>query len=112
VRWWVPRLLGEPAEGLCAAAPHPSRERLQHRGVRQVAPHAGRATRSGGPVRPLAERLGVRLLLRFPCWRLGAMGPVLDREPEGDRYPGGVLRRRRPVLLPGCDGGPDAPVAA
>ena len=39
------------------------------------------------------------------------MGPVLDREPEGDRHPGGVLRRGEPVLLPRCDGGPDDRVA-
>ena len=51
-------------EGLRAVAEDPAGQRLQHRRVRQVAPDARRPAGPGRAVRPLAERLGVRLLLR------------------------------------------------
>ena len=79
---------------------------------RQVAPDPRRPAGSCGAVRPLAERLGVRLLLRVPGRRLGPVGSLPDREPEGDRDTGGVLRRGEPVLLPGRDGRPRDRVAA
>ena len=88
VRGRVPRLFRDPSEGLRAAAADPAGQRLQHGGVRQVAPDAGRATRPGRAVRPLAERLGVRLLLRDPRRRLEPMGPVPGREPEDHRDAG------------------------
>ena len=106
VRRRVPRLLGDPAAGLRAAAADPARQRLQHGRVRQVAPDARRPAGSGRAVRPLAERLGVRLLLRDPRRRLEPVGPVPGREPEDHRHAGGVLRRGEPVLLPRRDGGP------
>ena len=72
--------------------------------------HARRAAGPGGPVRPLAERAGIRLLLPAPGRRdSGQWDRLLDRESgEGDRDPGGILRRRRrPLLLPRRDGGQD-----
>ena len=80
----------------CAPLPaDPARQRLQHRRVRQVAPHPRRPAGSGGSVRPVAERLGLRLLLRHPRRRLEPVGPVPGREPEDHRHGGGVLRRGR-----------------
>ena len=59
----------------CApAAAHPAGQRLQHRGVRQVAPDARRPAGPGRAVRPLAERLGIRLLLRLPRRRRQPVG--------------------------------------
>ena len=46
-----------------------------------------------GPVRPLARRLGVRLLLRLPRRGLGPVGPLPGREPEDHRHARGLLRR-------------------
>ena len=94
----LPRLHGHPAAGLCAAAPDPAGQRLQHRGVRQVAPDAGRSAGPGRAVRPLAERLGLRLLLRLPRRRRQPVGPVPGREPEDHRHAAGVLRRGEPLL--------------
>ena len=65
-----------------------------------------------GPVRPVAQRLGLRLLLRVPRRRLEPVGSVPGREPEDHRHPGRVLRRRQSVLLPGRDGRPHHRVAA
>ena len=112
VRGRIPGLLRDRAPGLRAAAPHPSRQRLQHGRVRQVAPDAGRSARSGRAVRPVAERLGLRLLLRDPRGRFESVGSGAGREPEDHRDRPAVLRRRRSVLLPGCDGGPHDRVVA
>ena len=100
----VPRVLGHAAAGLRAAAADPPRQRLQHCRFRQVAPHAGRAARARGPVRPVAQRMGLRLLLRDPRGRLEPVGPVPGREPEDHRHSARVLRRRESVLPPGRDG--------
>ena len=65
-----------------------------------------------GPVRPVAERLGLRLLLRVPRRRREPVGSVPGREPEDHRHAARVLRRGRSVLLPGRDGRPHDRVAA
>ena len=57
------------------AAADPAGQRLLDRRDRQVAPHARRPTRARGPVRPVAQRLGVRLFLRDPRRWLEPMGP-------------------------------------
>ena len=112
VRRRVPRVLRHAAAGLRAAAADPARQRLQHGGVRQVAPDPRRAAGPGRAVRPLAERLGLRLLLRVPRRRVEPVGSVPGREPEDHRHARGVLRRGRSVLLPRRDGRPDDRVAA
>ena len=71
---------------LRAAAADPAGERLQHRRLREVAPDPGRAAGAGRPVRALAERVGLRLLLRVPRRRLGPVGPLPGREPEDHRH--------------------------
>ena len=86
VRRRLPGLLGDPAPRLRAAAPDPAGQRLQHRGLRQVAPHPRRPAGSGRAVRPVAERLGLRLLLRLPRRRREPVGPVPRREPEDHRH--------------------------
>ena len=104
VRGWVPGLLRDSSPRLRAVAPHSSRQRLQHGRVRQMAPDSRRSARSGRPVRSVAERLGLRLLLRDSRRRFESVGSVSGREPEDHRDRPAVLRRRRSVLLPGCDG--------
>ncbi len=86
----------------CAPVPEdPPGQRLQHRGVRQVAPDAGRPAGPAGPIQPLAGRLGLRLLLRLPRRGLGPVGPMPRREPEDHRHARGLLRRGRgPYYLP------------
>ena len=69
------------------------------------------AARSRGAVRPLAERLGVRLLLRDPGRRVEPVGPLPRGEPEDHRHARGVLRRGASVLLPRRDGRPNDRVA-
>ena len=93
-------------------SPDPAGQRLQHRGLRQVAPDAGRSAGPRRAVRPLAGRLGLRLLLRVPRRRLGAVGPVPDREPEDHRHSSGVLRRGEPLLPARRHGRQDDRVAA
>ena len=100
------------AARLRAAAADPARQRVQHRGVRQVAPDSGRPAGPGRPVRPLAERLGLRLLLRLPRRRGQPVGPVPGREPEDHRHARGVLRRGQPLLPARRDGRQDDRVAA
>ncbi len=112
VRGRVPRLLRDPAAGLRAAASDPAGQRLQHGGLRQVAPDARRPAGPGRAVRPVAERVGLRLLLRVPRRRLEPVGPVPGREPEDHRHSRGVLRRGGSVLLPRRDGRPHHRVAA
>ena len=70
------------------------------------------AARRGWPVRPLAQRVGLRPLLRIPRWRLEPVGSVPHREPEDHRHTRGVLRRGEPVLLPERHGGQHDRVAA
>ena len=96
VRWRVPGLLRDTSTGLRAAAADPSGQRVQHGRVRQVASHTGRAARAGGSVRPLAQRLGVRLLLRDPRRRVEPVGPLPRGEPEDHRHARRVLRRGGP----------------
>ena len=54
--------------------------RLQDRRLRQVAQHAGRPDHGDGPVRPLADRARLRLLLRLPRRRDVAVGAAAGRE--------------------------------
>ena len=82
----LPGLYGVRSGRLRAVPEDPAGQRLQHRGVRQVAPDAGRPAGPGRAVQPLAGRLGLRLLLRVPRRRLGAVGSVPGREPEDHRH--------------------------
>ena len=105
VRGRVPGLLGDPAPGLRAAAADPAGQRLQHGRVREVAPDARRPAGSGRAVRPVAERLGLRLLLRDPRRRLEPVGPVPGREPEDHRHATGgsttrTIRTTSPTRWP------------
>ena len=65
------------------------------------APDAGQPTRSCRAIRPVAQRVGFRLLLRDPGRRGEPVGPVLGREPEDHRHSCRVLRRGEAVLPPG-----------
>ena len=55
-------------------------------GVREVASDAGQPAGTRRAVRPLAGRVGLRLLLRVPRRWLGAVGPVSGGEPEDHRH--------------------------
>ena len=97
----LPGLHGILPRRLRSLPEDPAGQRVQHRRVRQVAPDAGRPAGPGRAVRPLARRLGVRLLLRVPRRGLGAVGPVSDGEPEDHRHSRRLLRRREdPYYLP------------
>ena len=74
------------AARLRAAAADPAGQRLQHGRVREVAPDTRRSARSGRAVRPVAERLGLRLLLRDPRRRFESVGSGPGREPEDHRH--------------------------
>ena len=93
----VPRILGSRAEGLRAVSEDPPAERLLDRCDRQVAPHPEPCAGAGRSVRPLAERVGLRLLLGFPVGRVGSVRPDDLRERCGRA---GVRRTERPRLLP------------
>ncbi len=108
----LPRLHGRSPTRLRSAAPGPARQRVQHRCVRQVAPHAGRPTGTGRPLRPVAERVGLRLLLRVPGRRREPVGPVHGREPEDHRNGPRLRRRGQPLLPARRHGRQDDPVAA
>ena len=112
VRGRVPGLLRDAAAGLRAAAADPARQRLQHGRVREVASDTRRSAGSGRAVRPVAERLGLRLLLRDPRRWLESVGSGPGGEPEDHRHRPAVLRRGASVLLPGCDGRPHDRVVA
>ena len=84
----LPGLLGDAAAGRGAVPEGPEGERLLDGGDRQVAPDAGGRAGTGRPVRPLAERLGLRLLLGLPGSRGRPVRHDDRREPE-------VHRRRR-----------------
>ena len=58
----------------------------------------------GWTLGPLAQRLGVRLLLRDPGRRLESVRPGHRREPEDHRDTRQLLRQGRSVLLPRRDG--------
>ena len=85
VRRRLPGLLRHAAPRLRAAAADPARQRLQHGRLRQVAPDPRRAAGSGRTVRPLAHRLGLRVLLRLPRRRRRPVGHGPRREPEDHR---------------------------
>ena len=59
--------------------------RLQDRGVRQVAQHAGRPDHGDGAVRSLADWARFRLFLRLPRRRNVAVGTAAGREHDGHR---------------------------
>ena len=86
----------------CAPLPRILRDNgYQHRGVREVAPDARRAAGPGRSLRPLAQRVGLRLLLRDPRRRLEPMGPVPGREPEDHRdRPSATTTRSDPYYFP------------
>ncbi len=86
VRGWLPGVLGDPASRLRAASADPAGQRLQHRHLRKMAPHARRPTGPRRSVRPLAEWLGLRLLLRNPRWWVEPVGSLPGREPEDHRH--------------------------
>ena len=71
----VPRLHGRQAEELRGAAPNPQGERLRHRRLREVAPHAQQRAGHGGPLRSLAEVMGVRPLVGLPVGRGRSVRP-------------------------------------
>ena len=103
----VPRILGRAAEELRSGREDPADERLRHLGLRQVAPDARPRAGPGGPVRPLAERLGLRLLLGLPRRRGGPVRSHDHGEQHDDRR-----ARGRGLLLPGRDGRQGDRVAA
>ncbi len=79
----IPKTLGHDGRGAAAL-------RLQDGRIRQVAQHAGRPDHRDGPVRSLADRPRLRLLLRLPRRRDLAVGTPADREPDR----GGAAARR------------------
>ena len=101
VRGRLPRLLRDAAARRRAAAPHPARQRLQHGGIRQVAPDPGRPAGPGRAVRSLAQRVGLRVLLRLPRRRRRPVGHGHRREPEDHRCRSeATATRRDPYYLP------------
>ena len=103
----VPRILGPAAQDLRPRREDAADERLLHLGLRQVAPDARPRAGPGGPVRPLAERLGLRLLLGLPGRR---GGPVRSRD-HGEQHHDRRARGQG-LLLPGRDGRQGDRVAA
>ena len=83
-------------EGLRAVREDAAGERLLDRGVRQVAPDAGQPAGSGRPVRPLAERARLRLLLGLPRRRGRPVRPGDHRE----QHERSACRRRRTSTSP------------
>ena len=101
VRRRLPGLLRHAAPRLRAAAADPARQRLHHGRVRQVAPDTRRPAGSGRTVRPLADRLGLRVLLRLPRRRRRAVGHGPRREPEDHRRRSrATATRTDPYYLP------------
>ena len=74
----IPRTSATMAEGL-------ARLRLQDRRVRQVAQHSGRPDHLDGPIRSLADRAWLRLLLWFSRRRDVAVGTAAGGEYQPDR---------------------------
>ena len=89
VRRAVPRLHGDAAEDLPAVREDAAGQRVLDRVLRQVAPDARQPAGPGRPVRPLAERARLRLLLGLPGRRVRPVRPDADREQQGDRRAGG-----------------------
>ena len=101
VRRRLSGLLRHPATRLRAASTDPPRQRLQHRGLRQVAPDPRRSAGSGRTVRPLAHGLGLRVLLRLPRRRRRAVGH--GRSPRTRRSSGSIPKygdEENPYYLP------------
>ena len=94
----VPRIHGPAAQELRARREDSADERLLHLGLRQVAPDPRPRAGPGGPLRPLAERLGLRLLLGLPRRRGGPVRSRDHREQHRDRR-----ARGQGLLLPGRD---------
>ena len=94
----LPRLLGQQAAVLRRLPAHPQGERLRHRRLRQVAPHAGQRAGRGGSVRPLAQVLGLRPLVGLPQRR----GRPVRPHHHAGRLDAGRPRGqgRRALLLP------------
>ena len=107
VRRPVPGLFGKPAEELHAVPEDAAGKRLLDRLLRQVALDAGQHAGPVRPVRPLAERPRLRLLLGLPGRRVRPVRPRDHREQHGDRHTGG-----QGLLLPRRDGRQDDRVAA
>ena len=103
----VPRIHGPAAQELRARREDAAAERLRHLGLRQVAPDPRQRAGPGGPLRPLAERVGLRLLLGLPRRRGGPVRPRDHREQHRDRR-----ARGQGLLLPGRDGRQGDRVAA
>ena len=72
----------------------------KHGGHRQVAQHAGRPDHGDGPVRPLAHRPRLRLLLRLPGRRDLAVGAAAGREHQ--RHRAAARREVPPERRPGA----------
>ena len=89
------------AEHRRAARAGPQPQRLQHRPVRQVPRGAGLGDQPDGPVSPVADREGLRVLLRLPRRRDQPVVPGDLRGDDAGRAPqdarGGLLLQRRPV---------------
>ena len=83
----LPRLRRRASQGFGDDRHDPARQRLQHRGLRQVAQHAGLRDQRGRPVRSLAHRARVRLLLGIPGRRGEPVAPAALREHDADRNP-------------------------
>ena len=75
-----------------AAGEDPQPQRLQHRAVRQVPRGAGVGDEPDGPVPPVADRHGLRVLLRLPRRRDQPVVPGALRGHDAGRA---VARRRR-----------------
>ena len=95
----VPRILGPAAQDMRPRGEDAADERLLHLGLRQVAPDARPRPGPGGPLRPLAECLGLRLLLGLPGRRGGPVRSGDHGEQHHDRR-----ARGQGLLLPGRDG--------
>ena len=101
------------APRLRAAASDPAGQRLQHRGVREVAPDARRAARSGRARSTGGRTVGASTTSTGSSGAASSQwDPVPGREPEDHRTPSRVLRRRRSLLLPRRDGRPHHRVVA
>ena len=83
-----------------AAGQDPQPQRLQHGAVRQVPRGAGVGDEPDGPVPPVADRDGLRLLLRIPRRRDQPVVPGALRGHDAGRARqdagGGLLLQRRP----------------
>ena len=98
---------------LRAVPEDPAGQRLQHRGVRQVAPDAGRPAGPGRAVQPLAGRLGLRLLLRLPRRAARASGTrAWPRTRRSSARPRPSTTTSRTLLPARRHGGQDDRVAA